>query len=76
MKSQFAADFEAYMPTEFNGEPYGKSGRLSLANEASINVCVVFRLVYPPARDHLTRIYYKRRLANLVTYPVVYLTQL
>lgn len=48
MKSQFAADFEAYMPTEFNGEPYGKSGRLSLANEASINVCVVFPAGVPP----------------------------
>ena len=24
--ADFVADFEAYMPDEFNGEPYGKTG--------------------------------------------------
>ena len=42
MKTQFVADFEAYMPTVFNGKPYGKFGLLSLADEAGIDVCVVF----------------------------------
>ena len=26
MATQFVADFEAYMPAEFNDEPYGKAG--------------------------------------------------
>ena len=38
----FVADFEAYMPDEFNGEPYGKAGLLATANEAGIDTCVVF----------------------------------
>ena len=42
MKTQFVADFEAYMPTVFNDKPYGKFGLLSLADEAGIDVCVVF----------------------------------
>jgi hypothetical protein len=40
--NQFVADFEAYMPTEFNGEPYGKKGVLATADAAGIDVCVVF----------------------------------
>jgi len=38
----FVADFEAYMPTEFNGEPYGKAGVLATADAAGIDTCVVF----------------------------------
>jgi predicted TIM-barrel fold metal-dependent hydrolase len=40
--SQFVADFEAYMPAEFNGQPYGKAGVLATADEAGIDVCVLF----------------------------------
>jgi len=40
--SQFVADFEAYMPAEFNGRPYGKAGILATADEAGIDVSVVF----------------------------------
>lgn len=40
--SQFVADFEAYMPAEFNGNPYGKAGVLATADEAGIDVCVLF----------------------------------
>lgn len=42
MSAQFVADFEAYMPAEFDGEPYGKAGLLATADEAGIDVCVVF----------------------------------
>ena len=38
----FVADFEAYMPDEFNGQPYGKAGLLATADEAGIDTCVVF----------------------------------
>jgi predicted TIM-barrel fold metal-dependent hydrolase len=40
--AKFVADFEAYMPAEFNGKPYGKAGVLATADEAGIDVCVVF----------------------------------
>lgn len=39
----FVADFEAYMPAEFNGRPYGKAGVLATADEAGIDVCVLFQ---------------------------------
>ncbi len=39
---QFIADFEAYIPAEFNGRPYGKAGVLATADAAGIDVCVVF----------------------------------
>lgn len=42
MKTQFVADFEAYMPAVFNDKPYGKPGLLSLVDEAGIDCCVVF----------------------------------
>ena len=40
--SQFIADFEAYIPVEFNGEAYGKAGVLATMDEASIDASVVF----------------------------------
>lgn len=40
--SQFVADFESYMPLEYNGKPYGKAGVLATADEAGIDVCVLF----------------------------------
>jgi hypothetical protein len=40
--SQFVADFEAYIPAEFNGKPYGKPGVLSTMDEAGIDTSVVF----------------------------------
>ncbi|SVD20423.1 uncharacterized protein METZ01_LOCUS373277, partial [marine metagenome] len=40
--ADFVADFEAYMPDEFNGEPYGKTGLLATADGAGIDTCVVF----------------------------------
>ena len=40
--TEFVADFEAYMPTEFNGQPYGVTGVLTTADEAGIDTCVVF----------------------------------
>ena len=40
--SQFVADFEAYMPEEYKGEPFGKAGVLATADEAGIDVCVTF----------------------------------
>ncbi len=40
--TDFVADFEAYMPDEFNGEPYGKTGLLATADGAGIDTCVVF----------------------------------
>ena len=48
MSAQFVADFEAYMPAEFNGAPYGKAGVLATADEAGIDVCVVFPSGLPP----------------------------
>lgn len=39
----FVADFESYMPLEFNGEPYGKAGVLATADAAGIDVCVLFQ---------------------------------
>ncbi|MCZ6675788.1 MAG: amidohydrolase family protein [Candidatus Poribacteria bacterium] len=48
MNSQFVADFEAYMPAEFNGATYGKAGILATADEAGIDVCVVFPGGLPP----------------------------
>jgi len=57
--SQFVADFEAYMPAEFNGHPYGKAGVLATADEAGIDVCVVFTGGVPvdprEANAHLLR---------------------
>ncbi|MBV7340013.1 amidohydrolase family protein [Chloroflexi bacterium TSY] len=41
--SHFVADFEAYMPAEFNGEEYGVKGVLKTADEAGIDVCVLFQ---------------------------------
>ena len=41
--SQFVADFEAYMPAEFNGEPFGKTGVLATLDDAGIDVCVLFQ---------------------------------
>ena len=40
--SQFVADFEAYIPAEFNGNSYGKAGVLATADKAGIDVCVLF----------------------------------
>lgn len=37
------ADFEAYMPDEYNGQPYGLRGVLATADEAGIDVCVLFQ---------------------------------
>ena len=45
---QFVADFETYMPAEFNGKPYGKAGVLATADEAGIDVCVLFMGGVPP----------------------------
>ena len=42
MATQFVADFEAYMPAEFNDQPYGKAGLIAVADKAGIDVCVVF----------------------------------
>jgi hypothetical protein len=41
--SQFVADFEAYMPLEFNGKPFGKAGVLATLDEAGIDACVLFQ---------------------------------
>ena len=46
--TDFVADFEAYMPDEFNGEPYGRAGLFATANEAGIDTCVVFPGILPP----------------------------
>ena len=46
--TDFVADFEAYMPAEFNGEPYGKAGMLATADDAGIDTCVVFPGILPP----------------------------
>ena len=48
MAAQFVADFEAYMPAEFNDEPYGKAGLIAVADKAGIDVCVVFPGGLPP----------------------------
>ena len=40
--SQFVADFEAYIPAEFNGQSYGKTGVLATMDEAGIDASVVF----------------------------------
>lgn len=54
---QFVADFEAYMPAEFNGQPYGKAGVLATLDEAGIDVCVLFQGGVPadprPGNAHL-----------------------
>ena len=41
--AQFVGDFEAYMPVEFNGAPYGVAGVLATLDEAGIDVCVLFQ---------------------------------
>jgi predicted TIM-barrel fold metal-dependent hydrolase len=41
--SSIVMDFEAYMPAEFNGEPYGVRGVLATAEKAGIDACVVFQ---------------------------------
>jgi predicted TIM-barrel fold metal-dependent hydrolase len=46
--NQFVADFEAYMPDEFNGELYGKAGLLATMDEAGIDAAVVFMGGVPP----------------------------
>jgi predicted TIM-barrel fold metal-dependent hydrolase len=55
--SNFVADFEAYMPAEFNGQPYGKAGVLATLDEAGIDVCVLFQGGVPsdprPGNAHL-----------------------
>lgn len=38
----FVADFEAYMPAEYNDRPYGKAGLLANADAAGIDLLVVF----------------------------------
>lgn len=48
METAFIADFEAYMPAEFNGAPYGKAGLLRVADQAGIHTCVVFPGDLPP----------------------------
>lgn len=44
----FVADFEAYMPAEYNGNSFGKDGVLATADEAGIDVCVLFQGAVPP----------------------------
>ena len=44
----FVADFETYMPDEFNDAPYGKAGVLATADAAGIDICVVFPGDVPP----------------------------
>jgi predicted TIM-barrel fold metal-dependent hydrolase len=39
----FIADFEAYMPADFNGQPYGVAGVLATMDEAGIDASVVFQ---------------------------------
>ncbi len=46
--TDFVADFEAYMPDEFNGEPYGRAGLFATADGAGIDTCVVFPGILPP----------------------------
>ena len=45
--SQFVADFESYMPDEFAGKPYGPAGLLANADDAGIDVSVVFQASVP-----------------------------
>ena len=45
--SQFVADFESYMPDEFAGKPYGPAGLLANADDAGIDVSVVFQASLP-----------------------------
>lgn len=40
--AHIVGDFEAYMPLEFNGKPYGKEGALATMDEAGIEVAVLF----------------------------------
>jgi uncharacterized protein len=55
--SSLVMDFEAYMPEEFNGAPYGVRGVLATADRAGIDVCVVFQGGVPadprPGNAHL-----------------------
>jgi predicted TIM-barrel fold metal-dependent hydrolase len=55
--SSLVMDFEAYMPVEFNGAPYGVPGLLATADRAGIDVCVVFQGGVPadprPGNAHL-----------------------
>jgi predicted TIM-barrel fold metal-dependent hydrolase len=39
----FVADFEAYMPAECNGQPYGVKGVLATLDAAGIDACVLFQ---------------------------------
>ena len=41
--SNVVMDFEAYMPSDFNGEPYGLPGVLATADSAGIDACVLFQ---------------------------------
>lgn len=41
-------DFEAYMPDEFDGSPYGRDGALRTMDEAGIDFAVVFPGGLPP----------------------------
>lgn len=41
--SQFVADFESYWTDEFDGKPYGTAGLLANADEADIDMSVVFQ---------------------------------
>jgi predicted TIM-barrel fold metal-dependent hydrolase len=41
--SPFVADFEAYMPDEFNGQVYGVAGVLATADEAGIDTVILFQ---------------------------------
>ena len=64
MAAQFVADFEAYMPAEFNDEPYGKTGLIAVADKAAL-----MYVLYFPADCHLiqqksTPICSKKRKAN------------
>ena len=53
----FIADFEAYLPADFNGQPYGVAGVLATATEAGIETSVVFQGGVPadprPGNAHL-----------------------
>jgi uncharacterized protein len=55
--AQFVADFEAYMPAEFNGKSYGVDGVLATLDEAGIDTCVLFQGGVPadprPGNAHL-----------------------
>jgi predicted TIM-barrel fold metal-dependent hydrolase len=55
--TQFVADFEAYMPLDYNDKPYGVAGVLATLDEAGIDVCVLFQGGVPadprPGNAHL-----------------------